>query len=36
MPPKLKTISPPQKDAAFVEPMECLAVRIHERWLKIR
>jgi DNA ligase D-like protein (predicted ligase) len=26
MPPKLKTVSLPQKDAAFVEPMECLAV----------
>jgi len=26
MPPKLKTVSLPQKDAAFIEPMECLAV----------
>jgi bifunctional non-homologous end joining protein LigD len=26
MPPKLKLTSLPQKDAAFIEPMECLAV----------
>src|SRR6266478_4939512 len=26
MPPRLKTVSLPHKDAAFIEPMECLAV----------
>jgi DNA ligase D-like protein (predicted ligase) len=26
MPPKLKTVSLPQKDATFIEPMECLSV----------